>query len=303
MQLVGNLVESKLILYFKGGLGNQLFQLCAGLSIARKLGVPLKFDDGWYNIHQTNTLANRSFKVCDLELIEPSMKCMTPFWISNPNFQRIVRRLPSNLKESIGFFEEISISDSEKILKCRVKRRILSGYWMNPPILQEIETLKISLDSLQQRILKKYPYLVNELKRENTVTVHIRLGDYKNFPEIFDVLNCSYFETALKFLKQGKSNYVKSEIIVFTDDPDEAKFRYGSIFAGAKWITSQEVPDELDTLLLMSLSNNLICANSSFSWWAAVSGNRSKKVVFPFHYTRNQSSHDLGLEMHNWKII
>lgn len=296
-------MESKLILYFKGGLGNQLFQLCAGLSIARKLDVPLQFDDSWYEIQQTDTLSNRSFKACDLELIDPSMKCATPIWISNPKFQKIVRRFPSRMKERLGLFEEIGISDCEKILKCRGKRSILSGYWMNPPILQEIETLKIALDSLQQRILRKYPYLVEELKLESTLTVHIRLGDYKNFPEIFDVLDSHYFEEALQFLQQGKSDYAKSRIIVFTDDPDEAKFRFGSTFAGAKWITSQEVPDELDTLLLMSLSNNLICANSSFSWWAAVSGNKSKRVVFPFHYTKLQSSRDLGLDMLNWKII
>lgn len=296
-------MKSNLVLYFKGGLGNQLFQICAGLSIARKAGMKLEYDDSWYQINERYGSIDRHFRICDLGLVNENMKYLLPSWLSSHRTIRILRRMPLWLRNKLGYFEDLKIDECQMLEKSLSKRKLLNGYWMNPPILNEISSITKALDIHKNRISLKYEELIIELQAKNSISLHIRLGDYKKFANIYDVLTVDYYKdaiSAIAFENDLKDNF---KIIIFTDDPESAQTQYADIFSDAKWITSKSIPNELDTLVLMSMSSNLVCANSSFSWWAAVSGNRSKKVIFPAKYTSNQFSSEIGLTYPGWIII
>jgi hypothetical protein len=53
------------------------------------------------------------------------------------------------------------------------------------------------------------------------------------------------------------------------------------------WISPPIGTDATESLVLMSFGKAIITANSSFSWWAAVSGNRTKKVIAPIPWFKN----------------
>ena len=60
---------------------------------------------------------------------------------------------------------------------------------------------------------------------------------------------------------------------------------------------------ELEDLWLMSLCDNNIIANSSFSWWGAwLNQNKNKKIIYPsFWFNNGPDSSQIGGE--NWVII
>ena len=126
---------------------------------------------------------------------------------------------------------------------------------------------------------------------ENPIALHVRRTDYiKNAENHFN-LPIAYYEEALKQFDADRN------VIVFSDDPlwchDEA------LFADDRFIISENEDNRVD-LCLMSLCNDFIIANSTYSWWGAwLSSNKDKKVIAPVQwfgktgYTKDHNTKDL----------
>jgi hypothetical protein len=110
------------------------------------------------------------------------------------------------------------------------------------------------------------------LLKENTVSLHVRRGDYllsKNaaFPEIY---NCGYYDTALNMFDHDL-------VLVFSDDIEWCKEYFKNI-SNIYFISENTYLD----LYIMSMCKNNIIANSTFSWWGAwLNKNPDKKVISP----------------------
>ena len=100
--------------------------------------------------------------------------------------------------------------------------------------------------------------------------VHVRLGDYK---KLGWCLPPTYYETAL--------SKISGTIIVVSDEPEEAK----KILPSA--IICDSGTDE-EQMALLSMSDNLVMSNSSFSWWAAYLGSHNR-VFAPNPWFKNAS--------------
>jgi hypothetical protein len=71
--------------------------------------------------------------------------------------------------------------------------------------------------------------------------------------------------------------YNKNKFIVFSDDPDWCR----NTFTGDNYIVSDLNNSHIE-LCAMSLCDNHIIANSSFSWWGAwLNTNINKRVIAP----------------------
>jgi hypothetical protein len=119
-----------------------------------------------------------------------------------------------------------------------------------------------------------------------TISVHIRRGDYMNSLDSFGVLSSKYYNSAIEFTLENSSTSF-SRVLVFSDDIAVAKqlFSELNISLPVQFAESPEnYPEE--TLMLMSQSDAIIISNSTFSWWAAQLGNKSKFVVCPSKWFR-----------------
>ena len=122
-----------------------------------------------------------------------------------------------------------------------------------------------------------------------TISVHIRRGDYLNLQDSFGVLSSEYYQSAINFtLKNSSKQYAR--VLVFSDDFVLAKKLFSNIEISLP-IQFAESPDDYpeESLMLMSKSDALVISNSSFSWWAAQLGNKSKFVVRPSKWFRGMS--------------
>jgi hypothetical protein len=123
-------------------------------------------------------------------------------------------------------------------------------------------------------------YLRSKYDLDNSpVSIHVRRGDYLDNENYHtNLMRGDYYDKARELFKDRP-------IIVFSDDPDWAREEF------PEYTVAEEV-DYLE-LYLMSLCDNNIIANSSFSWWGAwLNKNPRKKVVAPKNWFGERHAHD-----------
>jgi hypothetical protein len=115
------------------------------------------------------------------------------------------------------------------------------------------------------------PTPVEDLK--DYCCVHVRRGDYLNYPKHHPTQTMQYYMTAAEKIPVKK-------FMVFSDDIEWCRQN----FKGNEF-TINETESNLSDFRKMISCSNFIIANSSFSWWAAwLSKNYSKVVVAPSNW-------------------
>ena len=132
------------------------------------------------------------------------------------------------------------------------------------------------------------------LKNEQTVSVHIRRGDYKslNF-----ALPLDYQKAAIEYMEQ---KYDDPFFLFFSDDVEWVKSNMNMpkkyrIISGGEYRDYEEMN-------LMSRCKNNIIANSTFSWWGAwLNNNNSKIVIAPKNWMRLKEP--LSIVPQEWVVL
>lgn len=131
---------------------------------------------------------------------------------------------------------------------------------------------------------------------ENPIALHVRRGDYLTNVENHPPCSRDYYNEAIKRFDAGRP------IMVFSDDPDWCRKQ----FTDNRFLISEGY-DDLAELCMMSLCDDFIIANSSFSWWGSwLSENKEKTIIAPSRwfgcgYTSANDTSDLYCE--NWTVI
>ena len=126
----------------------------------------------------------------------------------------------------------------------------------------------------------KYINIFNIINDTNSVSIHIRRGDYISDPKSFinfgGIASADYYDNAINYVE----NLVESpHFFIFSDDIQYCK----TLFSGKNKFTIVEDFTNEDNyhynLFLMSACKHNIIGNSSFAWWGAWLNNNSNKVV------------------------
>ena len=234
----------------QGGLGNQLFQLCAGLSVQEEMGGTLYMLPIKYNKH-----SGRDYRKNPL-LFTRIIPLETQEYTKLEGIEKYVQKDP---------FEEWTPKTFHQLSSIAIE-----GYFIFLPAISRAVDIVVNdlLMFLQTRrfcMQEKYP-----LPWKNTVFIHIRRNDYVSLKNLFGELGEKYYSASTgQFLD-------KESFIVISDDPEWCKLQ--------SWLKNFQVideKDELDSLALMSLcEKGAIIANSTFSWWGAYLS-KTKKVFYP----------------------
>ena len=259
-----------------GRLCNQMFQYAALKGIARKTGVDCciphytdAVDDGIGNMLRTEL-----FDSFDLDVKVGLLNNGHAPVVNERHFhfdEELFRMCPDHV-DLRGYFQ------TEKYFK-HIEKEIRSDFTFKDEILNPCKEMIESV--------------------ENPIALHVRRGDYiKNAENHFN-LPRAYYEAALSKFDDDRN------VIVFSDDPlwchDEG------IFVDDRFIISENEDNRVD-LCLMSLCDDFIIANSSYSWWGAwLSSNKDKTVIAPSQwfgktgYTKDHDTKDLI--PNDWTII
>ena len=109
------------------------------------------------------------------------------------------------------------------------------------------------------------------IENEETVSVHIRRGDYKS---IGYTLPVKYYTKAIDYIA---SKTDKPYFLFFSDDIDWVKENMQ--IPDRRFFVSGDSYKDYEQMMLMSRCSHNIIANSTFSWWGAWLNRNSDKIV------------------------
>ena len=165
----------------------------------------------------------------------------------------------------------------------------LQGYFQTEKYFKHIEHQIRDEFTFIDDILEPCKEMIGTV--DNPIAIHVRRGDYVINSENHFNLPLEYYEAALKHFDDNRN------VLVFSDDPKWCHEQ--SIFDDDRFIISENEDNRVD-LCLMSLCNDFIIANSTYSWWGAwLSSNKNKKVIAPVQwfgksgYTKDHDTKDL----------
>ena len=244
-----------------GRLGNQMFEYAALRGIAKRHGYDFMIPPP-----ENKGIENYSLHECFKLSPKRNEGVMDPCeYVTEPHFH-FSKNLFETVKDNVSLY----------------------GFFQSWKYFHNIED-EIKEDfTFHNDILEPCKEMVSGI--ENPIALHIRRGDYIINSENHFNLPIEYYEAALKHFDDDRN------VIVFSDDPlwchDE------STFADDRFIISENEDNRVD-LCLMSLCNDFIIANSTYSWWGAwLSSNKDKKVIAPVQwfgtgYTKDHNTKDV----------
>ena len=148
----------------------------------------------------------------------------------------------------------------------------LNGYFQSEKYFSNFRHDVLDLFSPTIDITTKLNTMYGEILKKNTTSLHIRRGDYLGLPNHHPVLPLEYYKTAISIFDDSQT------YLIFSDDLEWCKFNLDFI-ENKIFVDNLE---DYEELYLMSICDNNIIANSTFSWWGAwLNQNENKKVVAP----------------------
>jgi len=258
------------IIRFLGGLGNQMFQYAFYKAMKKKY-TNVSVDLASYK-------TDRSHNGYELEkLFDLTLKKTNSFsaGIYNIENQKKLHKTIRNIFNLRKYYEEEKKYYSfDPNVFADNKKRYYYGFWQNQQYFLTSEkeirkdfTFKPPTDPKNISILDKINYT-------NSISIHIRRGDYVNHPSFGGICEQEYYQKAIRYIKDCIEN---PSYFIFSNDIDwcienlhmeDAEF--------ISWNTGKS--SYIDMQLMSSCKHNII-ANSSFSWWAAWLNNHSDKIV------------------------
>ena len=259
-----------IITKLKGGLGNQLFQYAVGRALALHNKLPLKLDltvfENYklHNGYRLDQFAIQAGIATENEII--NLK-------GGNNVLFSALRKAGLFKRKSYFKEKRSSYFDARVFKNNFV--YLDGYWQNELYFSNIrEVLLRELSPINSMNDLGCDYL-EPIKKSNSVSLHVRRGDYLNLKNI-NVLDVDYYMKAVEYIRK---NVEKPTFFIFSDDLDWCKKSLGFL-DGCIYVDRTQT--EIDDLKLMSFCRHNIIANSSFSWWGAwLNQNPNKTVIAP----------------------
>ena len=264
-----------------GGLGNQMFQFAAARAVSIKYKTSLKLDISSfanYDLHQGFEL-KRIFN-CTTGIASKADLRGVLGWQSSTLAHRILLRPSMAAFRSKKFVVEPHIDYwcgiNELIDDCYIY-----GYWQSEKYFIDIATQIREDFTFKQPMANHNAKLAEQINQVNSVSLHVRRGDYANNPKttaIHGLISLEYYQAAVKHVVEQVQQphfFIFSVDIAWVRENLKIDFPH-------QYIDHNTGAESYNDMRLMSLCKHHIIANSSFSWWGAwLNRNPEKLVIAP----------------------
>jgi len=269
--------------HLMGGLGNQLFQIFATLAYSIQTSKQIKF---LYSEMLTTGKARPTYWESIFYMLKKytlsngggeknSLYSLPPFHEANFRYNPIPKFMDKSLM-LIGYFQSYKYFENEKT---------------------EIYKM-IDLPNQMDTVRSEYAAVLND--DYHTISMHFRLGDYKDIQDRHPVMPLEYYQTALLHVITNSNVNKPFKLIYFCEkeDNDDVSKTITILTRMFDFVTFEKADDNIPDwkqMLLMSCCQDNIMANSTFSWWSAyLNQNSSKIVCYPRTWFGPTFTHDVS---------
>jgi hypothetical protein len=232
-----------------GRIGNNLFQIAAGVSLAHDLNAEfVAIPNVYYKIPENGYRHEH-----DLWDYLPQFRCSV---LRNVEIQAIC-------PDDVERYEETDFTFNELPRKTNI---ILEGYFQSEKYFNEQIVRKIfEIDAYTlSQIKDRYSFLF----KSDYISINVRRGDYLSKQSFHPVCGKEYYTRAMDFFGNDRL------FMVTSDDLPWCR----SVFQGDNFKFAERTNPIMD-LYIQSVCKNNIISNSTFGWWGAWLNPYSEKTV------------------------
>lgn len=263
------------------GLGNQMFQYAYARALKEKLNLPVFLEkDRVYREYFDNedTQTERQYALDKFEITLDTVDLRTDrqwcFLKQNTVVYKKIFNLSCKGKWRYNFYTDANGPYKYNTELWNIKKNAyIMGQFFNKQYYEDIKDIlnkEFSIKALP--VIESW--LEDVLDSCNTVSVHIRRGDYIKLQQSLEFDR--YYASAIRYCRKKLHNPV---FLFFTDDIQWIK---DNIHLNNSYIVSNGILKDYEELYLMTRCKNNIIANSTFSYWGAwLNRNEQKIVVTP----------------------
>lgn len=259
-------------IFLQGRIGNNLFQIATGASLAHKYKTDFCLYPGAYFAPEPDNCMLLDY----LKQFETNILRNT----------KIVTIIPDNIlryKERDFTFDEIPFSEN----------MLIEGFFQSEKYFESnfIHQLYEIDSETKKYIDKKYGKLFDE----EITSINVRRGDFFKHLDNHPICSLRYFRNAIRFIGSNK------KYLIISDDIEWCKKK----FKGGNFTFVQNESPVVDLYLQTYCANNII-SNSSFSWWGAWLNENPNKIVIcptPWFGVALQTKNTKDLYPKSWIII
>ena len=171
---------------------------------------------------------------------------------------------------------------------------VFDGYWQDYRFLSDVGTISPTLFS-SMHLFPENNVALKMIENSESVSVHVRRGDYVKNSLHGNIANKTYFLNAIEHISSRIANPV---FFVFSDDVNWCRNNLSFQGKNTHFINWNVGRDARYDLFLMSKCKHNIISNSSFSWWAQHMNINPDKMVIqpPYWYNEPRSSPELKVK-------
>lgn len=271
MKEQGRLRCKKVIVRPMGGLGNQMFQYAAAISLASSWNAHVEVDTSLLN--QKVSIGDEVLRDFELgELFKGPFKYSSVitsarlYPASNKIYHRIFSKLmrlilPGELRIQEEHYPIRTSSPSASVVG-------LVGRFQSQGYFENAESKVRGAFQFKSDLPASAWSLIDLAAMPTTVAIHVRRGDYVSHPvysKILGFVGEDYLVAAMELAKNRIGDNVR--FVVFSDDHEWCKSFFPS---DVRVITESFLPNPAHSdFMLLSQFRNIIISNSTFAWWAA----------------------------------
>lgn len=260
-----------------GGLGNQMFQYALYLSLKEqfpheqvKIDISCFKSYPLHNGFEINRVFAQNAPVASFKDI---LKVAYPY--PNYRFWQVGKYILPTRKTMCVERKDFTFDATALI---RQGNCYYDGYWQHEEYFCFVKETIWEAFSFPEMTDRRNTEIMQRLQTTNSVSLHIRRGDYINHPFFRGICDLDYYKRAICYMEERVAPQL---YCIFSNDIDWCENNLHELLSGKEviYVDWNNGMESYVDMQLMSLCQHNIIANSSFSWWGAWLNRNPRKIV------------------------
>lgn len=296
------------IVKIMGGLGNQMAQYAFARLIKEKLSEEVLLDLSWFeeikDLKEHPTATQRKFVLdrfnisLEIATVKQVKECINEKKSKLPSFICKLLKTPKHTSNIVH--QEDTAAFIPELFEYKGDVYYI-GYFQSKKYFNNVRNELLREFSLKENVLdEKNRELLLKIRDTNSVSLHVRRGDYVSNPAINasqGICSLDYYKKAIEHIVSRVDNV---HFYLFSDDikwvEENLKINYPFTVVDI----NNEETCYLDMELMKNCKHNII-ANSSFSWCGAwLNQNENKIIIAPQKWTNNKNLNTNDFLLESW---